>query len=126
MIKQILYNCEADCTVLIRKPQVISGGGGAHPCTLPVDPPLQMVDKFESQMVSLPFDRFESLATTSVPFPPEFNVPFLNIVLCTIYLTFLFLSFEFAHAIQLFCIQHSTLIHTTLIFKFSLSIFNFS
>ena len=31
MIKQILYNCEADCTVLIRKPQVISGGGGAHP-----------------------------------------------------------------------------------------------
>ena len=31
MIKQILHNCEADCTVLIRKPQVISGGGGAHP-----------------------------------------------------------------------------------------------
>ena len=30
MIKQILYNCEADCTVLIRKPQVISRGG-AHP-----------------------------------------------------------------------------------------------
>ena len=30
MIKQILYNCEADCTVLIWKPQVISGGG-AHP-----------------------------------------------------------------------------------------------
>ena len=24
MIKQILYNCEVDCTVLIRKPQVIS------------------------------------------------------------------------------------------------------
>ena len=26
----------------IRKPQVISGvgGGGAHPCTLPLDPPL--------------------------------------------------------------------------------------
>ena len=31
MIKQILYNCEADCTVLIRKPQVTSGGGGAPP-----------------------------------------------------------------------------------------------
>ena len=37
MIKQILYNCEADCTVLIRKPQVISGGGGwcAPPATSP-------------------------------------------------------------------------------------------
>ena len=31
MIKQILYNCEADCTVLIKKPQVILGGGGVHP-----------------------------------------------------------------------------------------------
>ena len=41
MIKQILYNCEADCTVLIRKPQVISGVGGVRtPCTLPLDPPL--------------------------------------------------------------------------------------
>ena len=39
MIKQILYNCEADCTVLIRKPQVISGGVRT-PCTLPLDPPL--------------------------------------------------------------------------------------
>ena len=41
MIKQILYNCEADCTVLNRKPQVISGVGGVRtPCTLPLDPPL--------------------------------------------------------------------------------------
>ena len=39
MIKQILYNCEADSTVLIRKPQVISGGVRT-PCTLPLDPPL--------------------------------------------------------------------------------------
>ena len=39
MIKQILYNCEADCTVLIRKPQVISGGV-CTPYTLPLDPPL--------------------------------------------------------------------------------------
>ena len=39
MIKQILYNCEADCTVLIRKPQVISGGVRT-PYTLPLDPPL--------------------------------------------------------------------------------------
>ena len=42
MIKQILYNCEADCTVLIRKPQVISGGVRT-PCTLPLDPPLWAV-----------------------------------------------------------------------------------
>ena len=40
MIKQILYNCEADCTVLIKKPQVILGGGVRTPCTLPLDPPL--------------------------------------------------------------------------------------
>ena len=39
MIKEILYNCEADSTVLIRKPQVISGGVRT-PCTLPLDPPL--------------------------------------------------------------------------------------
>ena len=39
MIKQILYNSEADCTVLIRKPQVISGAVRT-PCTLPLDPPL--------------------------------------------------------------------------------------
>ena len=30
MIQQILYNCEADCTVLIRKPHVISGEGARH------------------------------------------------------------------------------------------------
>ena len=42
MIKQILYNCEADCTVLIRKPQVISGGVRT-PCTLPLDPPLYKI-----------------------------------------------------------------------------------
>ena len=39
MIKQILFNCEADSTVLIRKPQVISGGVGTA-CILPLDPPL--------------------------------------------------------------------------------------
>ena len=30
MIQKILYNCEADCTVLIRKPHVISGEGARH------------------------------------------------------------------------------------------------
>ena len=44
MIKQILYNCEADCTVLIWKPQVISGGVRT-PCTLPLDPPLFLQNK---------------------------------------------------------------------------------
>ena len=42
MIQQILYNCEEDRTVLIRKPQVISGGVRT-PCTLPLDPPLFLV-----------------------------------------------------------------------------------
>ena len=46
MIKQILYYCEADCTVLIRKPQVISGGVRT-PCTLPLDPPLQIKIKIK-------------------------------------------------------------------------------
>ena len=30
MIEQILYNCDADCTVLIRNPHVISGEGARH------------------------------------------------------------------------------------------------
>ena len=41
MIQQILYNCEADFTVLIRKPHVISIQGRVRAtCALPVDPPL--------------------------------------------------------------------------------------
>ena len=48
MIKQILYNCEADCTVLIRKPQVISGGVRT-PCTLPLDPPLRIANTIQAK-----------------------------------------------------------------------------
>ena len=40
MIKQILFNCEADWTVLIRKLQFISGGGGGGaPPAHPLHPP---------------------------------------------------------------------------------------
>ena len=44
-------------TGCIRKPQVISGGGGT-PCTLPLDPPLQLVSQKQSKPTLL--NRTES------------------------------------------------------------------
>ena len=68
MIKQILYNCEADCTVLIRKPQVISGGG-AHPLHPPPrSAPAERGPRLILTLISTSW--FGAISTELSRFPP--------------------------------------------------------
>ena len=46
-INHIVFFFFLQNTSCIRKPQVISGGGVRTPCTLPLDPPLEMISRCE-------------------------------------------------------------------------------
>ena len=68
MIKQILYNCEADCTVLNRKPQIISGGG-AHPLHPPPrSAPAERGPRLILTLISTSW--FGAISTELSRFPP--------------------------------------------------------